>query len=171
MFARWLKARRARASVRSAFGAYLSPQLIERLELDPKEDQLGTRRGEISFALFQVRDEPPERVRQRLETAFAIVSDHGGHIDQILSSFILVSFSGFPWQVSLPDRRVAAVGSLIDALGTDIRVIHGCSDALIGNIGSETRYSYGALIPDLAQHLEVLLRLGFGQAAEITATP
>jgi hypothetical protein len=171
-FLRWFREEKQRAMVRAAYTKYLSPKLAEALAAPPKALDLTLVPADVSFILFHLRDDPPELVQRHVEKAFPIVLAYEGFIVESLSSFTIVMFQGFPWQKALPDRRADAVASLMATLGTDIRLVHGRAACLIGNIGVDTRFSYGAVFPSLARRVETLLGLEFGQAMEVTpATP
>jgi hypothetical protein len=165
-----LRELRERARTRRAFSLYLSPEMVERIANDPTfGERMKPKRRDVSFILFQVRDDPPERAEEYLERARAIVWESKGMVDVTLSSVVVACFGAVPEDDPPPDLRKDAAASLMTALGTDIRLIQGKRECLFGLNGTEHRSSYGALIPNLSHHLETLLRLEFGQSLELAA--
>jgi hypothetical protein len=152
-----------RARTRKAFSLYLSPEMVERAAASAAD--MLPKRTEISFIIFQVRDDPPEIVRTHLERAFPLIHQHGGVIEVIFSSLSLVSFGLIP--SGAPDRRVEVAESLLSALGTDVRLVHGKTEGLFGMHGRDFGLFFGCLIPGTGQLLAKLLQLDFGQSAEV----
>ena len=56
-------------------------------------------------------------------------------------------------------------------LGPEIRLVHGSVSGLAGNFGIDTWLHYGAVLPNFGTILERLVKLEFGQSAEITLAP
>jgi hypothetical protein len=69
------------------------------------------------------------------------------------------------------DHRAEVVARLMSELGANIRLVHGTTVGLVGNIGSRHRLHWGPLLAGFAQYVNALMALEFGQSAEIRPTP
>ncbi len=157
---------RERDSVRAAFSRYMSPALIEKLSKAPFDRSLERRR--IILALLQIRDDDPTILAERLKYSIDIAAEAQGMID-FMPPFLLVTF-GFPltdMPENLRSQRQQMVEKLLSDCGRDIRIVYGEADGLVGNIGSERRFNYGAVIPGFSTAMQRLLALDFGVASEV----
>jgi hypothetical protein len=68
------------------------------------------------------------------------------------------------------DQRAKSVARLVTELGANVRLVHGTTEGLVGNVGSPHRLTDGALLPGFAQYVNALMALEFGQSAEIRPT-
>lgn len=59
---------------------------------------------------------------------------------------------------------------LLTELGSNVRLIHGSADGLLGSLGSPPGIHYRPMLPDLARCVSALVTLEFGQAAPMPAT-
>lgn len=163
---------RERAAVRAALAKYLDPALVRRLSSQPDRLRLETERADICFILLQVRDDPVDQVSTHLAYAMDIIIRHDGLVCDIMSSMALMIF-GLPLREDpekCNDQRAKSVARLVTELGANIRLVHGTTEGLVGNYGSEHRVHWGPLLPGFARHVNALTALEFGQAAEVPAT-
>jgi len=164
------KKRRVDSELRR-FASYLSPDVVKVLaDRSPREPLF--ERGEIPFALLQVRDDKAENVGRHLARAMTIVSEAGGLAD-MMSSFVFVIF-GFPrgaWASVLEKpsvengRRLSA--ALLQDMGADVKVIYGTAAGVVGNLGGPHHLYYGAAIPDFGTLMAKLVQLEFGRVEAI----
>jgi hypothetical protein len=68
------------------------------------------------------------------------------------------------------DQRAKSVARLVTELGANIRLVHGTAAGLVGNVGSQSRFHWGPLLPGFARYVNALTALEFGQSAEIRST-
>ena len=166
------KRRRERETVRAAFKKYLAGEVADELLNNPSSLRLETQRAQVCFILLQVRDDPVDQVQAYMTHAFDIILRRNGTICDIMSSMVLAIF-GHPISEELEksnDQRAKSVARLVTELGSNIRLVHGTAEGLVGNIGTPQRFRYGALLPDFARYLNALTALEFGQSAEASAT-
>ena len=162
---------RERAEVRAAFTKYLADEVADELLNNPRSPRLETQRADISFILLQVRDDPLDQVQAHMANAIDIVLRRNGTVCDIMSSMAMAIF-GHPISEDLDkssDQRVKSVARLVTELGTNVRLVHGTTEGLVGNVGSPHRLTYGALLPGFARYMTALTALEFGQSAEIAA--
>jgi hypothetical protein len=167
-FKRW----REREKLRAVFRKYLADEVADELLNNPPPPHPHLQSESICFILLQVRDDPVTSVQEHMAKAMDIVMRRGGVIMHMMSSMMMVTF-GLPLHEE-PDRssdqRAKSVARLMTELGSDIRVIYGTADGLVGTYGSQQRFNYGTLLPGFARYLNALLALEFGQSAEVAAT-
>jgi len=168
-FSAWRVARE-KAFIRNAFGRYLSPELVEELTNSSGRIQpLSPEKRTVIFSLLQVRDDDRADIPARLRHAVEIAGIGGGMID-IMPPLVLVSY-GYPldgdadaWR----QQRGQMLERLLRDCGSDLRIVFGESDGLVGNLGSEQRFHYGAAIPGFGAAIQKLMTLEFGVASEVT---
>ena len=138
----------------------------------PDRVRLETQRAQVCFILLQVRDDPVDQVSAHMTHAFDIILRRNGTICDIMSSMVLAIFghpiSEDPEKSS--DQRAKSVARLVTELGANIRLVHGTTEGLVGNYGSQDRVHWGALLPGFARYMTALTALEFGQSAEVPAT-
>ena len=166
-FKRW----RERAKIRAAFRSYLADEVVDELVNNPRPLRLDLQPASICFILLQVRDDPVTAVQDHMAKAIDIIQRRGGVID-VMASMVLVIF-GFPLREDSEkssDQRAKSIARLMTELGSDIRLVYGTADGLVGNYGSLQRINYGALLPGFARYMTALTALEFGQSAAVPAT-
>jgi len=163
-----------RREVRSAFGQYVSPALVEELARNRKALALGGTRREMSILFSDIRDFTalaerlePEELTQLLNRYLTGMStailDRRGTIDKYMGDAIMAF-----WNAPLPQDRHAeaaceAALAMIDSLAdidVDLPADSGDSNAshglrigigintgpcIVGNMGSEQRFDYTAM--------------------------
>lgn len=161
--------------VRSAFGHYLAPALVEELSADPERLRLGGEMRELSFLFCDVRGfttlsermEPEELTRliNRLLTPLTdVVLQRRGTIDKYMGDCVM-AFWNAPLTVEAhPELACEAALSMLTALEAlnatlateaaeadapfeTLRVGIGVNtgDACVGNLGSEQRFDYSVI--------------------------
>lgn len=164
--------RRTRADLRAAFTRHLADEVIDELINNPRPLQAEPRPARLSFILLQVRDDPVEQAPALMSKAFDIIVRRDGIVWGVASSIALASFGSLFSDDPDRDRdqRAKSVARLETELGSNVRLIYGSVDGLLGNCGSSERFHYGPMLPGFARYLTALTALEFGQAAEIPAT-
>ena len=171
---------REKRFVRSAFGRYLSPALVERLSHDASALQLGGENREISVLFSDIRGFTtlsetlaPDALTALLNRYLTPMSDvllaHEATIDKYIGDAIMafwnapVDIAGHPRKACLAALGMAAA---VDALnrerGSALKIGVGVhlGDACVGNLGSQQRFSYSAIgdTVNLASRVESLTR-------------
>jgi len=161
--------------VRSAFGRYLSPVMVERLAIDPSLLKLGGERRDMTLLFCDVRGftsisehYSPEGlthlINQFLTPMTDLILRHKGTIDKYMGDCIMAF-----WNAPLDDpdhagnacraalRMIDALGPLNEALQTEatdqahpftpIRIGIGLNSGpvVVGNMGSDQRFDYSVL--------------------------
>ena len=167
-FKRW----RERAMVRAALTKYLADEVADELLNNPDRVRLKIERADICFILLQVRDDPVDQVQAHMTHALDIIIRRNGTVCDHMSSLVLAIF-GHPISEDLDrsnDQRAKSVARLVTELGSNIRLVHGTIEGLVGNYGSPHRIRWGPLLPGFAQYVNALTALEFGKSAEVRAT-
>ena len=175
VFLRFATTDAAKRQIRKAFGYYVSPALLSEIEKSGSDLKLGgdTRRITVLFsdmrgftALSEKLD--PPRILRILNTLFGALGKeivgHYGTIDKFIGDAIMAFWNA---PVDVPDQearameaalgmreRLAALNAEdafrlkadkapVEALGIGIGINAG--DALVGNMGLDTRFDYSAL--------------------------
>ena len=121
----------------------------------------------IEYVLINVRDEEP------YDTAFLIskVTKRAGECSATIlemgTSVIFVAFGALGPTVAEPEDGAARLLERLRELGNDVRALHGETDAVVGNVGTDTRMAWTALVPSYTSRLSELLALRFGEIASV----
>src|SRR3954447_12382432 len=99
------------------------------------------KRENITYIVFQVRDDTSEEVERHLTDALEVVRAHEGIIEKAISSIVLVVFS------SNSDMRSEDAQIVIQKMGPNVRAIYGHGNFLRGAIGIAGYFSYGTVFP------------------------
>src|SRR5437764_566300 len=149
-----------RAYIKRTFLKYVSPKVVDELIREPDKSALGSQRRQISFIVFQLRDDDVENVQRQLERALPIVREGGGIFD--MSSSLVMATFGIPLReesVDFEANRALVASRLMSELGSEIRLVHGSVSGLAGNFGIDTWLHYGAVLPNFGAILERLVEL------------
>ena len=124
--------------------------------------------GWLYCLLGQVRDDTPEDIRRNVERAVSIYAEHHGVILDLIASMHLIVFGMFAdaSEKSRGDSRAASKDVLV-ALGEDVRLVAFEGAITYGNIGTDRRMDYTALLPHFDRLLTALLNTNFGQITEL----
>lgn len=166
---------REKRFVRQAFGHYLAPALVQRLENQRAPLVLGGEMREITVMFLDVRDFTsisedlsPEEVIQFLNTLFTplsdIIQETGGMIDKYLGDSIMAIWNAPVDMANHADQACLAATQMMtrlddlnqqDAFGfkqkklahTDVKIGIGLNTgpACVGNMGSTKRFNYSAI--------------------------
>lgn len=180
---------RERRFVRSAFGLYLSPALVERLSLDPASLRLGGETRDVTVLFSDIRgfttlseNLGPDALTELLNCFLTPMTDvllqHDATIDKYIGDAIM-AFWNAPLDIEGHAAKAchaalgmqAAVSALNAARGTDLHIGIGLhrGEACVGNLGSEQRFSYSAIgdTVNLSSRVEGLTKQ-YGQTILVT---
>jgi hypothetical protein len=155
-----------RRRVRTAFGEYLSPEVIRRLLQNP--NLVSPQVKHYQYVVVLADDSNLQEIQPMISKITEIFVQHHATIS-VVSSSLFVALLGVPFNdCNSPEARRKLVDALLQELGGRIRIGHGEADSLVGNLGGPLRYSYGAVIPGFSGVLKKLLDTNFGTAVEIS---
>lgn len=154
--------------IRSAFGRYVSPQIIEQVLKDPRKLALGGEKREMSFVFSDLQgfttlaeSLAPEMalalLQEYLDGMLRIAFEHGGTVDRIVGDGIAVFF-GAPLDQPNHAQRAAACALAWDRFSEAFRTTHNANGvslgitrigvhtgtAVVGNVGTAERLHYTA---------------------------
>ena len=160
-YVNYKKQYKLRQQIKKQFEHYLDPRQIKRLQDNPDLLKLGGEKKEATFLFTDVRGFtslseklPPEEVTKIMNKALTIQSDavqkHGGMVDKYIGDAMMAIFNA---PIDLPEHRSAAVETALEIkenmkkadLGIDIGIGINTGTAVIGNMGSDTRFDYSAI--------------------------
>ena len=161
----YLGSEREKRFIRSAFGHYLAPALVDRLSEDPKSLNLGGETRELTLLFSDIRgftslseSLDPEELTTLLNNFLTPMTDEllksGATIDKYMGDAIMAF-----WNAPLPleRHRAAALDAAVQMTrrletlnteaGYNIRIGIGLNtgECLVGNLGSSQRFSYSAI--------------------------
>jgi len=157
---------RERATLRSAFGSYVSPQIMSEILAGRIRPGLGGKRERVCVLFSDIRNftarsefMPPEELIEMLNRYFTemtqAVHSHGGTVDKFMGDGMMCFF-GAPQPLERPAQAaVAAARDMLrrlDALNAEF-VTHGRSpisvgiglhlgEVVVGHVGSKARHEY-----------------------------
>ena len=157
-----------RRRVRTAFGHYLAPAVVQQLMDDPETLRLGGERRETTFLFTDLAGfttltenlEPEALIRllnEYLDGTCRVVLRHGGTIDKIVGDALHVMFNAPGDQPDHAERAIACALELDAfcgrysagqrAMGIDLgetRIGVNTGETVVGNFGGATRFDYTA---------------------------
>jgi adenylate cyclase len=161
-----------RQQIKKQFEHYLDPRQVKKLQDDPSSLVLGGERRYCTFLFTDVRGFTamseklePEEVTKIMNKALTIqadaVKEYGGMVDKYIGDAMMAIFNA---PIDLPNHETAAVlcakeiQDKIKMADLDVEIGIGVNSgyAVIGNMGSETRFDYTAIgdAVNLAARLE-----------------
>ncbi|WKZ29633.1 MAG: adenylate/guanylate cyclase domain-containing protein [Patescibacteria group bacterium] len=181
---RYVSERGERRRMRDAFGRYLAPQVIRRIETGEVPLALGGERREATILFSDIRGfttlserlSPEELVallNEYLTAMTTVILDHEGVVDKYIGDAIMAFWNAPAAQEDHAVRAARTALGMRDRLETlraswkeralpDVRVGIGlnCGDVVIGNMGSEQRFDYTAIGDEvnLSSRLESLTK-------------
>ena len=155
-----------RRRIRTAFGEYLSPEVIRRLLLNP--EIVSSQVKHFQYVVVLADDSNLQEIAPMISKITEIFVQHHATIS-VVSSSLFIALLGVPFNdCKSPEARRKLVDALLQEHSGRIRIVHGEADSLVGNLGGPTRYSYGAVIPGFSDVLKKLLETNIGTAVEIS---
>ena len=161
-----------RQQIKKQFEHYLDPRQVKKLQDNPESLVLGGERRYCTFLFTDVRGFTamserlePEEVTVIMNKALTIqanaVKEYGGMVDKYIGDAMMAIFNA---PIDLPDHETAAVLCAKEIqenikkadLGVEIGIGVNSGYAVIGNMGSDTRFDYTAIgdAVNLAARLE-----------------
>ena len=160
-YVNYKKQYKLRQEIKKQFEHYLDPRQVKRLQDNPDLLKLGGEKKEATFLFTDVRGFTslseklkPEEVTAIMNKALTIQSDavqkNGGMVDKYIGDAMMAIFNA---PIDLDDHRSAAIQTAIEIkenmkkadLGIDIGIGVNTGEAVIGNMGSDTRFDYSAI--------------------------
>ena len=161
-----------RQQIKKQFEHYLDPRQVKQLQDNPDLLKLGGERKYCTFLFTDVRGFTslseklePEKVTEIMNKALTIQADavkkYGGMVDKYIGDAMMAIFNA---PIDLPNHETCAVLCAIEIkeqmqkanLGINIGIGINTGEAVIGNMGSNTRFDYSAIgdAVNLAARLE-----------------
>jgi adenylate cyclase len=150
-----------RQQIKKQFEHYLDPRQVKALQKDPSLLKLGGEKRVCTYLFTDVRGftamsehMDPERVTQIMNKALTIQSDavkkYGGMVDKYIGDAMMAIFNA---PLDLQDHEKAAVLCAQEIqkefresdIGVSIGIGLNTGEAVIGNLGSSTRFDYTAI--------------------------
>jgi adenylate cyclase len=160
-YVNYKKQYKLRQQIKKQFEHYLDPRQVKRLQDNPSLLKLGGEKKEATFLFTDVRGFTslseklePEEVTEIMNKALTIQSDavqkYGGMVDKYIGDAMMAIFNA---PIDLDDHRSRAVETAIEIkqkmkeanLGIEIGIGINTGIAVIGNMGSDTRFDYSAI--------------------------
>tara|TARA_R100000329_G_scaffold69099_1_gene60510 strand:- start:6015 stop:7754 length:1740 start_codon:yes stop_codon:yes gene_type:complete len=150
-----------RQQIKKQFEHYLDPQQVKRLQDNPSLLKLGGEKRYCTFLFTDVRGftvlsetKPPEEVTAIMNKALTIqakaVQEHGGMVDKYIGDAMMAIFNA---PIDLDKHEEAAIKAALQIkhemqeaqLGIDIGIGINAGEAVLGNMGSDSRFDYTAI--------------------------
>jgi adenylate cyclase len=152
---------RLKQQIKKQFEHYLDPRQVKQLQDNPDSLKLGGERKYCSFLFTDVRGFTslserlePEEVTEIMNKALTIqanaVKKYGGMVDKYIGDAMMAIFNA-PIDIDMHEDRAILTAIEIKKqmaeanLGIDIGIGINSGDAVIGNMGSDTRFDYTAI--------------------------
>jgi adenylate cyclase len=161
LYLSYKKQYKLRQQIKKQFEHYLDPRQVKQLQKNPELLKLGGEKKEATFLFTDVRGFTnlseklePEEVTKIMNDALTIqsnaVQEHGGMVDKYIGDAMMAIFNA---PISMDDHKEKAVQAAIKIIedmskaNLDIAIGIGINTgtAVIGNMGSNTRFDYSAI--------------------------
>ena len=161
-----------RQQIKKQFEHYLDPRQVKRLQDNPELLKLGGERRRCTFLFTDVRGFTslserlePEEVAKIMNKALTIqanaVQEYGGMVDKYIGDAMMAIFNA-PMDLEEHETKAVLTAQKIQRdmaeadLGIEIGIGINTGEAVIGNMGSDTRFDYTAIgdAVNLAARLE-----------------
>jgi adenylate cyclase len=150
-----------RQEIKKQFEHYLDPRQVKQLQDNPSLLKLGGEKKEATFLFTDVRGFTslseklqPEQVTELMNQALTIqsnaVQEHGGMVDKYIGDAMMAIFNA---PLDLPEHENQAILAA-QKIQKDMQVVDmplkigigvNTGEAVIGNMGSDTRFDYSAI--------------------------
>jgi|TARA_R100001163_G_scaffold18301_1_gene16171 adenylate cyclase len=150
-----------RQEIKKQFEHYLDPRQVKQLQDNPSLLKLGGEKKEATFLFTDVRGFTslseklqPEQVTELMNQALTIqsnaVQEHGGMVDKYIGDAMMAIFNA---PLDLPEHENQAILAA-QKIQEDMQVVDmplkigigvNTGEAVIGNMGSDTRFDYSAI--------------------------
>jgi hypothetical protein len=150
-----------RRKVRTAFGDYLSPEVVRRLLEAP--DITSPQVKHFQFVVVVFEEANPQEISALMSDVVGTLFEYKATVTSVSPAFLVRFHDG-----DSPEARRAAVESLLRGNRRRIRIAHGECDAAVGNFGGPRRFAYDAAIPGFLGILKKLLEAEPGSAFEVS---
>ena len=150
-----------REQIKKQFEHYLDPRQVKRLQKDPDLLKLGGEKRRCTFLFTDVRGFtalsetlPPEEVTKIMNKALTIQSDavqkYNGMVDKYIGDAMMAIFNApldlqHHEQVAVKCAKEIQENIIKADIGVAIGVGVNTGEAVIGNMGSDTRFDYSAI--------------------------
>ena len=150
-----------RQQIKKQFEHYLDPRQVKRLQKDPDLLKLGGEKRRCTFLFTDVRGFTalsetlePEQVTEIMNKALTIQSDavkkYGGMVDKYIGDAMMAIFNApldlqHHEQVAVECAKEIQENIIKADIGVAIGVGVNTGEAVIGNMGSDTRFDYSAI--------------------------
>tara|TARA_Y100000992_G_scaffold79676_2_gene50586 strand:+ start:9816 stop:11549 length:1734 start_codon:yes stop_codon:yes gene_type:complete len=150
-----------RQQIKKQFEHYLDPRQVKRLQKDPDLLKLGGEKRRCTFLFTDVRGFtalsetlPPEEVTKIMNKALTIQSDavqkYNGMVDKYIGDAMMAIFNApldlqHHEQVAVKCAKEIQENIIKADIGVAIGVGVNTGEAVIGNMGSDTRFDYSAI--------------------------
>ena len=150
-----------RQQIKKQFEHYLDPRQVKQLQDNPELLKLGGERKYCTFLFTDVRGFcslserlEPEEVTRIMNKALTIqanaVKEYGGMVDKYIGDAMMAIFNA---PIDLPEHENKAIAAALKIqadmeqadLGIEIGIGINTGAAIIGNMGSDTRFDYSAI--------------------------
>ena len=150
-----------RQQIKKQFEHYLDPRQVKRLQENPSLLKLGGEKRYCTYLFTDVRGftvlsetKPPEEVTAIMNKALSIqakaVQEHGGVVDKYIGDAMMAIFNA---PINLDKHEEAAIKAALQIkhemqeaqLGIDIGIGINAGEAVLGNMGSDSRFDYTAI--------------------------
>jgi hypothetical protein len=160
---------RQRADVRQTFAAHVSPATVKALMAEPIEtaSDVAPKSVDVHFVVVQFRDGTVAEIQDAFTRIAEIAVAADGFVEGNLSSLVLITFGALRLDAAAAANQAKVVASLVAALGSQVRLVHGQAVASVGLWGGGPRASYGTMLPDFGRCLRSLAELEFGASGSV----
>ena len=150
-----------RQEIKKQFEHYLDPRQVKQLQDNPSLLKLGGEKKEATFLFTDVREFTslseklqPEQVTELMNQALTIqsnaVQEHGGMVDKYIGDAMMAIFNA---PLDLPEHENQAIlaaqkiqeNMQVADMPLKIGIGVNTGEAVIGNMGSDTRFDYSAI--------------------------
>ena len=162
----WFIRRKKKEQLRQLFSEYVSPEMLKAAAASEFSKPNVLSEGPVEFVFAVVHGTTANETGQLLGLVATVAQQNGWMVQGFLCNLVVLVRGTLPVEEPLALKRSALVDKLLQAMASNIKIVHGLETASFGNMGCSARLTYGVLLPSFFEILSVLNLLPYGQSHE-----
>lgn len=165
----WFSLRKKKKQFSQLFSEYVSPEILNETAASELSKLNELSEGPVEFVFAVVQGTTANETGQQLGIVATIARQNGWMVQALLCNLAVLVRGTLPVKEPLVLERPALADKLLQAITSNVKIVHGLETASFGNMGSSARLTYGVLLPSFLEVLSVLNSLPYGRSHEHNA--
>ena len=155
------------ALIKKLLSKFMLPELLSGPMLHLPINQLES--GLVDYVFVAVTAASPNAIGEKLGIVVELAQDSNWSVQEFMCNVVVLVRGQIPGlEKKGPSARELA-DQLAKTLGTNVKSVYGEEHAHFGNMGSQSRMTYGVLFPSFVAIMSKLIEMPFGSSHEMRA--